>query len=101
MEVTIRFIPRDLLEDYTYKVINIKYLSQRGFPGSSYSKESTSNAGDQGSIPGVGKILWRRKWQSTPVFLPGKSHGKRASWGHKESHMTAQLTHTLITVAGT
>ena len=34
MEVTIRFTPRDLLEDYTYKVI--KYLSQRGFPGGSY-----------------------------------------------------------------
>ena len=22
----------------------------------------------------VGKIPWRRKWQPTPVFLPGKSH---------------------------
>ena len=22
----------------------------------------------------VGKIPWRRKWQLTPVFLPGKSH---------------------------
>jgi len=25
--------------------------------------------------PWVGKIPWRRKWQPTPVFLPGKSHG--------------------------
>ena len=25
----------------------------------------------------VGKIPWRRKWQPTPVFLPGKSHGQR------------------------
>ena len=25
--------------------------------------------------PWVGKILWKRKWQPTPVFLPGKSHG--------------------------
>ena len=25
--------------------------------------------------PGVEKIPWRRKWQPTPVFLPGKSHG--------------------------
>ena len=24
------------------------------------------------------KILWRRKWQPTPVFLPGKSHGWRS-----------------------
>ena len=27
--------------------------------------------------PWVGKIPWRRKWQPTPVFLPGKSHGQR------------------------
>ena len=26
--------------------------------------------------PWVGKVLWRRKWQPTQVFLPGKSHGK-------------------------
>ena len=24
------------------------------------------------------KIPWRRKWQPTPVFLPGKSHGQRS-----------------------
>ena len=38
--------------------------------------------------PWVGKIPWRRKWQPTPVFLPGKSHGQRSlvgysPWGHK------------------
>ena len=38
--------------------------------------------------PWVGKIPWRRKWQPTPVFLPGKSHGQRrltgySSWGCK------------------
>ena len=43
--------------------------------------------------PCVGKIPWRRKWQSISVFLPGKSHGQRSlvgysSWGHKESDMT-------------
>ena len=32
--------------------------------------------------------LWRRKWQPTPVFLPGESHGQRSladysSGGHK------------------
>ena len=40
--------------------------------------------------PWVGKICWSRKWQPTPVFLPGKSHGQRclvgySLWGHKES----------------
>ena len=38
--------------------------------------------------PWIGKIPWRRKWLSTPVFLPGKSHGQRSlvdysSWGHR------------------
>ena len=41
-----------------------------------------------GLDPWVGKIPWRRKWQPTPVFLPGKSHRQRSlagysSWGHK------------------
>ena len=42
------------------------------------------------------RTCWRRKWQPTPVFLPGKSHGQRSlvgysPWGHKESDMTEQL----------
>ena len=43
--------------------------------------------------PWVGKILWRRAWQPTPVFLPGESHGQRhlvgySPWGHKELDKT-------------
>ena len=39
---------------------------------------------------------WRRKWQSTPVLLPGKSHGRRSlvgysSWDHKESGTTERF----------
>ena len=30
--------------------------------------------------PWVGKIPWRRNWQPTPVFLPGKFHGQRGAW---------------------
>ena len=30
--------------------------------------------------PWVRKILWRRKWQPIPVFLPGESHGQRIWW---------------------
>ena len=49
-----------------------------------------------GFDPCVGKIPWRRKWQPTPVFLPGESHGGRSllgysPWGHKESAMTERL----------
>ena len=46
--------------------------------------------------PWGGKIPWRRKWQPTPVFLPGKSHGWRSlvgysSRGCKESDTTERL----------
>ena len=53
--------------------------------------------------PWVGKIPWKRKWQHTPVFLPGKFHGQRSLVGysprdHKESDMMEQLsTHICIT----
>ena len=48
-------------------------------PGSSDGKESAYNAGDLGSIPGLGRFPWRRKWQPTPVFLPGNSMD-RVAW---------------------
>ena len=43
--------------------------------------------------PSVQKIPWRRKWQPTPVFLSGESHGQTSlavysPWSHKESDMT-------------
>ena len=36
----------------------------------------------QGFDPWVGKILWRRKWQLIPVFLPGESCGQRSLVGY-------------------
>ena len=49
-----------------------------------------------GFDPWVGKIPWRRKWQPTPVFLPGNSHGPRSLVGYrprgrKESDTTERL----------
>ena len=46
----------------------------------------------------VGKILWRREWHPTPVFLPGDSHGQRSlagysPWGCKESDTTEVAEH--------
>ena len=38
-------------------------------------KESTCNArdaGDSGSIPGLGQSPWKGEWRPTPVFLPGE-----------------------------
>ena len=45
---------------------------------------------------------WRRKWQPSPVFLPGKSHEQRSlagysPWGGKESNTTEQPS-TITTV---
>ena len=40
-----------------------------GFPGGSAGKESACNAGDPSSIPGLGKIRWRRDRLPTSVFL--------------------------------
>ena len=65
-------------------------------PGGSDGKASACNAEDPGSIPGSGRSPWRRKWQPTPVLLPGKFHGRRSlvgynPWGRKESDMTEQL----------
>ena len=52
---------------------------------------------------GVSLINWRRKWQPTPVSLPGESHGQKnfvgynqCPWGCKELDMTEQLIVLLL-----
>ena len=54
-------------------------------------KESLWQCRRHGFNPWVRKIPWRRKWQPTPVFLPGESHGQRSlvgysSWGCRVRH---------------
>ena len=53
----------------------------KGFPGSSVVKNSSAM---QETLvdPWFRNIPWRRKWQPTPVFLPGKSHGWRSLAGY-------------------
>ena len=73
----------------------------KDFPGSTVGKESACQSRRckrGGSGPWVGKIPWSRKWQLTPVFLPGKLHGQRSlvgycPWGHKGLD-TTEHTHT-------
>ena len=54
----------------------------------------------RGFNPCVEKILWRRKWQPTPVFLPRECHGQKSlagysPWSHKELATTEHIhTHT-------
>ena len=52
------------------------------FPGGSVVKEYACQCKSLGFDPWVRKIPWRRKWQPTPVFLPGKSHGQRSLAGY-------------------
>ena len=52
-----------------------------------------------GLDPWVGKILWRRAWQPTPVFSPGEFHGQRSlegcsPWGRTEVDTTEATEHT-------
>ena len=67
------------------------YKCWLGLPWDSVSKEYACNAGEPGSIPRWGRSSWRRKWQPTPVFLPGKSRGQRSlasysPWAHRVRH---------------
>ena len=56
-------------------------------------KNLPANSGDtiQGLIPGLGRFPGR-KWNPTPVYLPGESFGQKilegySPWGHKRAHM--------------
>ena len=63
-------------------------------------KESTCQCRRREFDPWVRKILWRRKWQPTPVFLLEKSLGQKSladcsPRGHKESNST-EHTHSMF-----
>ena len=65
-----------------------------GFPGGSDGQQSACKVKN----PWVRKTPWRKKWQPTPVFLPGEFQGQRslASYsprGHKELDKTERLTY--------
>ena len=105
---------------YTYTHTYIHMGFPGSFLGSSADKESAFNAGDPGSIPGlgrypregigylqcrkpgfdpwVGKMPWRRAWQPTPVWSCLENpHGQRSLGfyslqDHKESDMTERLS---------
>ena len=67
-----------------------------GFPGGSSGKDSARQLLEMQET-WVRSLdwedLWRRKWETNPFFLPGKSHGQRSltgysPWGSKESDTT-------------
>ena len=98
--------PHANLKMYFQCYIKRAIVSTRGFPGGAVVKNLPAKAGDsrdaESLIPGSGRSPWIRKWQPTPVFLPGKSHGQRslAEWSPqscKESDMTEQLSTRFLT----
>ena len=61
-----------------------------GFPGGSDSKDSTCNAEDLGSIPGLRRSP--REGKGYPLQYSGLENSMDCPWGHKESDMTEQLS---------
>ena len=91
--VCVCFIKAYQLDLFPSRLLNLNL----DFPCGSDVKVSAYNACRRPRfIPWVRKIAWRRKWQPTPVHLPGESHGWRSlvgysSWGRKESDRTEGL----------
>ena len=66
---------------------------------------STGDVRDMGSLPGLGRFPWHRKWQPTPVFLPEESHEQRSlagysPRGHRESDITHKGLHGRVLSGG-
>ena len=70
------------------KIDKVCSILHWGLPWWLRGKETTCKFRRHGFSCWVGKIPWRREWQPTPVFLPGKSHEQRSlanysPWGCK------------------
>ena len=83
----------------SYEVQSHTHTHKKSFPGGASGKEPSCQCKRNkrhGFDSWVRKIPCRRKWQPTPVLLPGKFHGWRSlvgysPWGCKESDTTEQL----------
>ena len=69
------------LLNYSLPQFPCQYHGERASQVALLVKNLPTNAGDI-KICGFRKIPWRRKWQPTPVFLPGESHGQRSLAGY-------------------
>ena len=81
-----------------------KQFTSNTRPGGSDSKESICNAGDLGSIPGLGRSPGRGHGNPLQYSCLENPHGQRSlagytPWGHKESDMTERQS-TAILEAG-
>ena len=75
--------------------------NQVDFPGGARGKESACQYRRRRFDPWDGKIPLRRKWQPTPVFLPGKPHGQRSLVGYSPWVTKSQTWLSMHTHRGT
>ena len=68
--------------DMTQQLNYTELILGVGLPWWFNGKESTCQCRRCNFDPRVRKSPWRRKWQPSPVFLPGKSHGQRSLAGY-------------------
>ena len=79
------YVPKCYCTDRLSKIGKTSVVSQVGFPAGASGKESACQRGRHerhGFDPCVQEILLSRKWQPTPVFLPGKFCGQRSLVGY-------------------
>ena len=86
------------LTDFLFPVNDAKHWASHVVAS---GKEPTYQCRRPEFDPWVRKTPWRRKWQLTPVFLPGKSHGQRSlvgysPWGLKESDKTKGASYSCM-----
>ena len=79
--------------DLTYILLVNTYSSSQGVPGGSVGKESACNAGDLGSIPGLGRSPGGGHGNPLQYFCLENPLGQKclagySPWGHKESDST-------------
>ena len=98
------FLPSVFHRSFTQHLFSlVSFYASKGPLGSSLVALTVKNhmqCRRPGFDPWIRKILWRREWLPTPVFLPGEFHGHRSlaghsPWGHKEMDPLGQLSLSL------
>ena len=76
------------MSTFKFYCIEVLIVIILGSPDGSVVKNLLANEGDVRRLefdPWARKVPWRRKWQLTPVFLPGVSHGQKSLVGSQKS----------------
>ena len=82
-----------LIESFFFLFLHSMWIL--GLSGWLSSKESACQCQRNGFNPCAGKIPWRRKWQPTPVFLPGNPKDRETWWPTAHGAKTKQLNNFL------